>query len=246
MGLVPASQVPDFAVFANQGQFDSSYSASPAPGAPVQGDAVPISINDVIKVHGPRQGPAPTVWRRATVIVSRDRLVSQAEMNYWNYFAQRLNDRFQNSRPSIDNFVSFPRATQNAVQLFTGVQPIGLPALPQSLDTDNPVFGGSNIRGVAFDSPIPTRFAVGDTATFTGHVAADDRTDFNQLALSFWQIDSTAPIAFWSTVSRSGDFSVTVRFADSNRGRYMLSAYLFWPNSGSQYPRGTLSTISVE
>jgi hypothetical protein len=246
MGLLPASQVPDFAVFSNQGQFDSDSSMDPALGTPVQGDATSVNINDVIKVHGARQGPALRAWRRATVIVSRDHLLSQAEMDYFNFFAQRLADRAQASRPTIDNFVSFQRATQNGATLSTAIQPLGQAGLPQVLDTDTPSFGPASIRGVTFDSTIPSRFVSGEAVTITGHVTATDRSDFSQISLGFWQIDATTPTRFTSTVSRSGDFSVTVRFADTDRGRYVLTTYLYWPNSGGQYPRGALTTINVE
>jgi hypothetical protein len=41
---------------------------------------------------GERSGPVDTEWHRATVIVSRDRLLSQREMDYWTFAARRLED----------------------------------------------------------------------------------------------------------------------------------------------------------
>jgi hypothetical protein len=51
---------------------------------------------------------------------------------------------------------------------------------------------------------------------------------------------------FDGDVNRTRDFAVTLRFRDSDRGQYAMAAYLFWLNSGSQFPRATLSTFSVE
>jgi hypothetical protein len=42
--------------------------------------------------HGPRSGPVLSSLSRATIIVSRDALLSPEEMAYWNFFAARLED----------------------------------------------------------------------------------------------------------------------------------------------------------
>lgn len=247
MGLLQPGDVPDFAVFTNQSQFDPSTSVSPAIGTTVAGDTVPVSITDVVRAHGARQGPPISpVWRRATVVVSKTALGSQQEMDYWNFFAQRLGDRNHASRPAFDNYVSFWRATLNAVDLRTTATPNGGSPLAQTLDTDTPNFGTSDWRGVTFDTPIPSRIAVGQTVTLTGRVVATDRRDFNALTLGFWSINASAAINFSSAVSSSGGYSVTIRFTDAQKGQYYLSDYLFWPGSGSQYPRASLSTITVE
>ena len=245
MGLLTADQVPDFDVFVDQAQFDATTSTSPPVGTPVQGETRPVSMADVIRVHGPRIGPAPTVWRRATVLVSRDRLASQAEMDYWNFFAQRLGDRNGAGRSTYNSFVSFPRATGKAIALQTAIVPKTQAALDQQLDTDTPAFGRSDWRGVTFGAPVPSRFVTNQPVTVTGHVTAPDRSDFNEVALVFFTVNSTS-VDFRGTVSRSGDFTVPIRFTDAQRGAYQLGVYLFWPGSGSQHPRSTVSTIAVE
>ena len=93
---------------------------------------------------------------------------------------------------------------------------------------------------------MPSRFAANQTVTITGHVTAPDRSDFSSIDLAFFNVSSTTSVDFRGTVSRSGDFSVPVRFTDAQRGSYQLSLYLFWPGSGSQYPRSSLSTFTVE
>jgi hypothetical protein len=70
--------------------------------------------------------------------------------------------------------------------------------------------------------------------------------DFNQIGLIFYRASSPDPVKFYGTVSRSGDFSVDVSFTDAQSGRYSMGVYLFWPNSGAQYARTTLSTIVVQ
>src|SRR5262249_42586011 len=113
MGLLPASQVPGFSVFANQSQFDANNATSPDIGAAVTGATTPATMNDVVGVHGTRTGPSITSpWRRATLLVSKDRLATADEMSYWNFFAQRLGDRNHASRASFDNYASFRRATR--------------------------------------------------------------------------------------------------------------------------------------
>jgi hypothetical protein len=247
MGLLPPGQVPDFAVFTNQGQFDPDTATSPDAGTAVTGDTVPVSMNDIVRATGSRQGPAiSSVWRRATVVVSKSQLMSQQEMDYWNFFAQRLGDRNHQSRPAYDNFVSFWRATLNAVDLRTAALPNGASALAQTLDTDTPTFSPTDWRGVSFDSPVPSHVAVGQTVTLTGRVIATDRSDFSSLNLTFYAPSSTTSIRFGGAVSSSGGFSIAIRFTDAQKGSYYLSDYLFWPNSGSQYPRGSVGTITVE
>jgi hypothetical protein len=246
MGILTADQVPDFEVFVSQDQFNATTVTSPAIGTALQGDTRVVRIADVIRIHGPRIGPAQTTWRRATVLISRDRLASQREMDYWNFFAERLADRSGSGRPTYANFVPYSRATNNGVTLQTAVTPLNQPALDQRLDTDTPMFGPSDWRGVTFSTQLPSRMTANQTINVSGHVTASDRTDFSQVILGFWKVNAADSVDFNTTVSRSGDFSVPIRFSDSQRGAYYLSIYLFWPGSGSQYPRASVSTVTVE
>jgi hypothetical protein len=243
MGVIGPEQVQDFAVFADQAQFGTTVT-SPAAGTPVAGEARPVSISDVIREHGRRTGPSPSVWRRATVLVSRDRLVSQREMDYWNFFAQRLADRMQSNPPTYDGFAPFRVATRNLVSLSTLIQPLSGSALPEELDTSAPAFGVAEWRGVTFASPVPTHFRVGDV-TLNGRVTATESVDFDDIALVLSKADGSK-LRFDGDIRRSGDFAVTLRFRDQDRGQYSMSVNLFWPNSGPQFPRTTLSTITID
>jgi hypothetical protein len=64
--------------------------------------------------------------------------------------------------------------------------------------------------------------------------------------MSLWKGDGSDPVRFSATVSRSKDFTITLRFTESQRGQYYLGVTLFWPGSGSQYSRSYLSTVTVE
>lgn len=246
MGALRADEVPDFEVFVNQDQFDAASAASPEVGTALQGGVKTVGIADVIRIHGPRIGPSPRTWRRATVLISRDRLASQQEMDYWNFFAQRLADRNGAGKPTYEHYVSFARATNRAIALQTTIAPLAQPALDQRLDTDTPVFGPSDFRGVRLTSALSSRFATNQSVSISGRVTASDRSDFEQISFNFWKVDAAAPVRFNGTVSRSGDFTVPVRFDDSQRGAYYAAVYLFWPGSGSQYPRSSVSTFTVE
>lgn len=245
MGLLAPEQVPDFKVFTNQTQFDADHASSPATGTAVEGDGPAVSVRDVIRVHGARNGPVYRSWRRATVIVSRDRLATQEEMDYWNFFAQRLADRNQASRATYEHYVSYRRATGNAVTLSTAIRPRQGSPLPQVLDTDTPMFDRKDFRTVTFTAPVPTRFTAGRAVVLSGHVIPTDQ-DYTSVTLGFWTSSATAPISFRGAVNRSGDFSVTVQFNESQRDVYALGVYLFWTGSGSQFPRSLMSTFAVE
>jgi hypothetical protein len=246
MGAVQADQVPDFGVFEDQAQFDAGASTIPVVDTAVSGAVRSVSIRDVIREHGARSGPTPTLWRRATVVISTDHLASQHEMDYWNFFAQRLADRTNTATPTYDGYVPLHVATNDAVHLVTAIEPTAGPILPEMLNTDTPTFATRDWRGVEFTESVSTRFSAGARRRLSGRVTATDAVDFNQVGLIFYQAGNPDPVKFYTTVSRSGDFSVDVSFTDAQRGRYMMGVFLFWPNSGAQYARTMLSTIVVQ
>src|SRR5262249_10275904 len=150
---------------------------------------------------------------------------SQEEMDYWNFFAQRLGDRNHASRPGFDNYVSFRRATNNAVDLATAITPLNGSPLPQTLEVDTPAFGPGDWCDLSFTAGVPGRIAAGQPLTLTGRVTARDAVDFSSLTLGFWALNASSSINFSGTVSRTRDFSVTVFFSPSQRGTYYLSNY---------------------
>ena len=246
MGVATADEIQDFQVFDQQGQFDPANAVIPAIGAVVIGGAKTVGIRDVIREHGTRTGSRPAVWRRATVLVSSGRLASQTEMDHWNFFAQRLSDRTDAATPTYDGYVPFRAATHNAIRLITSIEVPGRPTLAEVLDTASPRFGSGDWRDVSFTQPVPSRLAVSDVLRLAGHVTARDRNDFYSIGLVFFANSGSVSIPFYGSVSRSGDFTVDVRFSEAQRGRYQVGATLFWPNSGPQHARTYLSTFIVD
>ena len=243
MGKIAPQNVPDFGVFVNQAQFDS---LTPDVGTPLSGDVRRVSIADIVREHGVRQGPAPaSEWRRATVLVSRDRLASKAEMDYWNFFAQRLANVSRQTVASVDGYVPFRTATNDLVSLTTSIKPLHAAALPQRLDTAAPSFGVADFRDVELASPMASRLTSGGQLDLKGHVAATAAADVSRIELVFWK-DGSAPISFDAPVQRSGDFTIPIRFAAAARGVYKVGIYLFWPDPDPQRPRTTLNAVTVE
>jgi hypothetical protein len=243
MGVLGESDVPDFGVFVDQNQFDVM---NPAVGTHLNGTVRLVRIADVVREHGVREGPVPRRWRRATVLVSRDRLASQQEMDYWNFFAQRLADRNRRGTPTEDGYGPFRVATHDAVTLSTAVVPRRHEVLPQLLDTDTPAFGPSDWRGVLFTAQVPSQFAANREVLLAGRITASDTVDFDRIAVVFWSQGRPGPVTFSGDIARNGDFTVPVRFTQAQRGRYVMGVYLFWSGSGPQPPRASLTSISVE
>ncbi|HKW02073.1 MAG TPA: hypothetical protein VJN96_19785 [Vicinamibacterales bacterium] len=86
MGLLPADQVRQQVVFTN-------VTSPPACGGQVYtGSVQRVSVQDIINRYGPRlpaAGSAPTTFRLATVLVTRDELATQEMMWLYNWFAER-------------------------------------------------------------------------------------------------------------------------------------------------------------
>jgi hypothetical protein len=248
MGKLRVDQVPDFVLFEEQGQFSGTESSTPEPGIRLTGGVKTVNINDILRAHGPRSGPSPTEWRRATVVVSREALVSQREMDYWNFFAQRLEDRGRTGVLSFDGYSSFEASTGNLIDLKSDVTPKMAGKIEQLLDVDDPRFGRRDWRGIEFDDTVPSRYRAGERVRLTGRLTATDRSDFEQIMVGFLKVGGSAEdrVVFAEPVSRSGLFAVDVQFAEANRGLYAMAVYLFWPDAGVQSPRSILSPVRVE
>lgn len=85
MGLADPAEVPDQLVFADASQ-------EPTIGAVLHGPTTRVTISDVIAANGVRR-PAwsgtPVTFRLATIVVSRGRLLTAAEMSYYDAMARR-------------------------------------------------------------------------------------------------------------------------------------------------------------
>lgn len=246
MGLLDTAAVPEMLVFEDQGQFtETDSSAAPDTGTAVEGGTRRVHVNDVLAEHGVRTGPVDGSWSRVTVVVSRDGLLSREEMSYWNFLAAR--HAAAEGVTSWEGVPSFFEATGGAVRLRTDVTPRrrakvrqAIEAAPRSVDPDE-------FRGVRLDEPLPTSIAAGETVTIAGTVTATDRDDFSGACVRWSRYGAARDDQIFECgrVSAAGRFAVPHTFTAGEAGRYALQIFLFWPDSGPQYPRANVSTIRV-
>lgn len=246
MGLLPRERVAEITLFDDQAQFADN--SLPDPGVTVNGDTRSATVFNVIGMLGERSGPAPSDWHRATVVVSRDRLLTQREMDYWTFFAQRLEDPNRSGVISYDGYGSFDLATYRGIDLKQDIRPKNAGKIAQALPVDTPEFGRDDWRDISFDAPVASRYSVGQRVGWSGRVTATDRSDFSQVLLRFWKYGGTTDdaVRVQGAVSSAGTFVIEHQFEDHHRGRYEMEVFLFWPNSGGQFPRAGATTIVIE
>jgi hypothetical protein len=246
MGIMAKERVPEVTLFEKQDQFGSN--RVPAIGADVTGPVKTATIYNVIGMLGEREGPTPTEWRRATIVVSRDRALSQREMDYWTFFAQRVEDPNRTGVVNWEGFGSFDLATRRAIDLKTAIRPKASAQIIQPLDVDYPDFPATGWAGIEFDKPVRSRYRTDDLIRLSGRVLARDRSDFSQILLYFYPSEGQGiePLSVYANISSAGTFVADFRFETKHRGRHALGAYLFWPGASSQYPRSILTTVLVE
>ena len=177
MGLIGPEEVPQMVVFENQGQFSEDSSSAPDVGTVVEGNTRAVHISDILAQHGMRSGPMDDSWRRVTIVVSRNELLSPEEMDYWNFFAAR-----HEARSGATTFGGMPafyeatggRATlDTTVEKFSGSRIVNDPPLQVS---DVPIDRGE-FRGVQLDEAIPGAMTAGESITFAGTVTSSDAAD---------------------------------------------------------------------
>jgi len=247
MGLLSKDDVPMVTLFSDQNQFGTT-GATPTLGTLLRGTTQSATIYNVIGMLGERIGPVPSTWSRATIVVSRDGLISAREMDYWSYFAQRLEDPGHTGVVGYDGVGSFESATGGRATLDTGIRPLTAQRVQQRFDVDAMPFGPRDWRDVVFDAPVAARYHVGDRIRWSGRVSAPDRNDINQVLIRMWKANgsSDSAIRVWADVSSASTFVLEKTFEPRERGVYLLQVFLFWPGSGVQGARATLSPIVVE
>lgn len=229
MGLLPKAAVPNMVLFDDQAQF--SLAAPPPPGTPVAGAVRSASIDQIAGLLGERSGPVPAEWSRATIVVSRGALLSQREMNYWTFYAQRSEDPNRSGIIDFEGYGSFDRASENAVDFKTDIRPLAGEQIVGPLQVDFPAFGPADLRGVELNAPLATLSAAGAAIPIAGRVTAANRANFNRVALCLVQPDeeqcgASAPAI--STLGGDGSFSVNV--TAPGPGRYQLNFFLVQPD----------------
>ena len=192
MGLIRPEEVPEMVVFEDQGQFDEEYATAPGIGTAVEGETTAVHISDILGQHGTRSGPVDDSWRRVTIVVSRNELISAEEMHYWNFFAAR-----HEARSGATTFGGMPpfheatggRATlDTTLERYSGSRIANDPPLQVS---DVPIDPGE-FRGVQLDAEIPGSMRVGETITFAGAITSSDAADVVEVCVH--QVHTGGPV----------------------------------------------------
>ncbi len=235
MGLIPAAAVPDMLVFRNQSQFTGS-SSRPDAGTAVTGETAAVVINDLMAADGARQGPKVQRIRRAIVVVSRSRLVSQRQMDVLNYLARRIGA--SSGVTSWNRYPSFAEATGGRATMTTRIRPRRLsPASVAPGDAGCAKVGKRVLVGVRFDQEFGGCLTAGDTIQVSGRLTLTDRDDYDTFCLHFRRYpnaDDGDRLFQCASLSGGSRFSLDVTFPADRPGGYQLEAYAYWPDSGGQ------------
>jgi len=250
MGLIGPEAVPEMVVFEDQGQFSTDSRRSPAIGTAVAGGARTVHINDIMAEHGVRSGPVDSSWRRVTIVVSRNELLSPEEMDYWNFFAARHEAR--SGATTFGGMPPFHEATEGRATLDTTVERSGGSRIvndPPLQVSDVPIDPGE-FRGVQLDEEIPGSMTVGETTTLAGTITAARAADIVEVCVELWYSGgppdddgdefSTSTTCGEATGNR---FDIPLRFDDA--GRYGIAVLLKDQADDADEPNVTrLSMIS--
>ena len=248
MGFLEPAAVPDVTVFADQAQFSPSTATAPAVGTPVTGEQRTLNINQIMAALGSRRGPSFTQWRQAFVVVS-DELISQTEMDYYNFYAQRA--AAATGTRSYDGFGSFFETTGNRVTLQTDIDTRdagGNPKVTQTLAVSYPLFGPRDWRGLVFDAPVPSRVSAGTSLTMTGSIDTELLPGSYQFIILRAARDGDAPsaaVTVQTTVS-GGRFSVPFRFTSAQTGTYAIDAFVFVDADTPAIPTSVVTPLFVD
>ena len=192
MGLIGPEELPEMVVFEDQGQFGEEYATAPDIGTAVEGETTAVHISDILGHYGTRSGPVDDSWRRVTIVVSRNELISPEEMNFWNFFAAR-----HEARSGATTFGGMPpfyeatggRATlDTTLERYDGSRIVNDPPLQIS---DVPIDPGE-FRGVRLDTEIPGTMTVGQSIAFAGTITASDAADVVEVCVH--QVHTGGPV----------------------------------------------------
>ena len=244
MGLIGAAAVPEVFVFENQGQFDPSDAVAPAVGTGIDGAWSRVHVNDILAEHGVRSGPVDDAWSRVTVVVSRDGLLSQEEMSYWNFFAAR--HAATGGVTTWEGVPSFFEATGGAVGLRTDVTPVNAAKIVESVEVGHTPIAPGEFRDVRLDEPVPALIAVGQSVTIAGIVTTTERDDFT-VACAEWNRHGAGDAAsiFECDAIAGNRFSIPYRFTAGDSGQHTLQIFLFFPGPDSFLYTAAISGITV-
>ncbi|MCY4429489.1 MAG: hypothetical protein OXC11_03735 [Rhodospirillales bacterium] len=169
MGLIGADAVPDLLVFENQNQPGLSI------GDTVEGGTRPVRIEDIRRMHGERSGPVDDEWRRATIVVSRDGLISREEMSFWNFLAMR--HEATAGVTTTGGVGGFHQATHGMAELHSDVTPKGAPKIINAppMEVGSLPIHPREFLDVHLDHPVPTLLLSSSELTLSGVVEGTER-----------------------------------------------------------------------
>ncbi|MDP6580606.1 MAG: hypothetical protein QF681_08125 [Vicinamibacterales bacterium] len=248
MGLLEAAAVPDVTVFADQAQFRSTETDAPAAGTPVTGAQRTVNINQIMAALGTRTGPTFTLWRQAFIVVS-DELISQEEMDYYNFYAQRASA--PTGTRSFDGYGSFFEATGGRVTLETDIETLDAgsnPKVTETLQVSDVAFGARDWRGLVFDPPVPSRLVSGASVTLRGRIDTATLPGSYQFiilrAVRFGDAPATAKTA--QARVNGGRFAVPLRFTSAEAGAYAIDAFVFEDADSQAIPTSVVTPLFVD
>ena len=246
MGLLEPESVPDVTVFVNQAQFVPR--SAPAIGTKVVGEGRTLTINDIRAELGVLKGTKFSAWRQAFVVVSEE-LVSQREMDYFNFFARRA--EANHGTRSFDGYGSFFEATRGMMSLSTDMVPLDITGgvrSSESMTVTYPPFGQRDWRGLVFDTAVPSRVEAGELLRLTGRIDPEVLgADYRFLVFRATPYGSPPGVAVvLQTTISGGRFSVTLGFSEEQVGSYAIDAFVFVDAEGGPISTSTLTPFFVE
>lgn len=218
MGLIPSSAVPPVSIFDQQTQFLCD---PPTVGATVAGRTREVTWKDIEAVYGPRRGRSiPPVVRRATIVVSRDHLLTPDEMAYWTFLTRRLSDEHASGRRSVGGFGSLREATEGGVQLDTRIVPLAASEITRQPQDDFPAFDRGDWVDVTLDTDLPARASLQNGQAplrVTGVLRGGRPGDVMMLCL-YGGCDSCEHACFEDKVRDGGRFAIAGTLDATHRG----------------------------
>jgi hypothetical protein len=233
MGLMPASQVRGQIVFADQaaaGQLTCS-------GQVFSGAVIRVGANDIVNAVGPRvppYGEAPTRFRLATILVTRNGLASPEMMSLYSWMSERAEWRAR-----VPTHSGFLKESGQPFFVATG----GRGTLEMDLDLGQPDFA-------LVPSTADATVAAGASASYSIAVSSRQRTFDATVTLSCGSLPANASCQFQSPDIVPGSSGQSTGLTISTRGSVGTTArgtYVVIVNGSSGSARhATAVTLTVQ
>lgn len=209
MGRLAAQDVPPISLLENQDQ-------QPRTSGKASGASKRVTIDDIVRVHGPRTGPVVDQWRSAIVVVSIDHLLSEEELAYFDYFARRA------SNPNRQENIDYTFEQMTGAALDTRIYPRDDSPLPSSSYPRPVATGGEASLFFILDSEVPLAISRSERLEIRGGF---DVTRARPPVVSLEFQDSAGRTVFSSpstSVNGSGAFLLPVDVSSITPGRYRV------------------------